>query len=423
MLLVPGRLSARTLNEKLLAEKRKEEYSKPSLVQAHSLVNAYQDGTMSVTSKNNEKALDTKRSAMPSSRPRATASHVMQSLDSLCETLGPGGRIPTHTELMRRYAASERAVREALDELQRSGRIVRRNGVGTFVASSDQPPAPLLASSRTIVAITRPDRAFFDRCMDLLFRHAEDADLSLVCQPVADANARQILTASAASKPLGFLLFGYWLAPLAERLQAEGWRVVVVGAPHADITPTFPTVYHDHNQGGYLVTRHLISLGHRRIAFARAGGNNIPHHPRWQGHQRALREARREGKEIHDTLIPEEETAAWATDSTRAAAYFQTSDAPTALISWNDHEAAKVLTALIRAGVRVPDQVSLAGYDDLPEGALVYPRLTTVDQSIGEQLRAAVDLLTRPAPLPPTHTVVFVPSLLPHESTAPLSTQ
>lgn len=327
---------------------------------------------------------------------------MVPALDALCAALGPGGRIPTHTELMRRFDASERAVREALNELQRGGRIVRRNGVGTFVAATNGDFSPT-ASGRTLIAVTRPDRSFFDRRMDLLFQHAADADLNL----------------AASSRPLGFVIFSYSLAPLAEQLQRNGQRVVIVGTPPVDVSPTVPCVYHDHNQGGYLVTRYLIALGHRRIAYASAGTGDLPRQMRWQGHQRALREARRAGVAIEDKQLPAEETTAWASNPARAAAFFAAPNAPTALIAWNDHEGARLLTTPSRAGVRVPHQVSLAGYDALPEGALVFPRLTTVDHAIGEQLRAAVDLLTRATPPPPTHTVVFVPNLLPGESTAP----
>jgi DNA-binding GntR family transcriptional regulator len=59
---------------------------------------------------------------------RNEAKRIMRELELLCETVGPGGRIPRHTELMSRYGVSQHHVIRSLEELQRQGRIVRRHG-------------------------------------------------------------------------------------------------------------------------------------------------------------------------------------------------------------------------------------------------------------------------------------------------------
>ena len=69
---------------------------------------------------------------------RIDSKELFQALEDHCASLDPGSQIPTHTELMRRFGASERAILFALDKLRHAGKIVRRNGVGTFVA---EPPA------------------------------------------------------------------------------------------------------------------------------------------------------------------------------------------------------------------------------------------------------------------------------------------
>lgn len=360
----------------------------------------------------------------PGSR-KAQNERTLRQLQELCHTLKPGDRLPLHTELMRRFGASERSVLRALDDMQRVGRLVRRPGAGTFIAEgtpqAPDRPTPASTESRTVVAITRPDGSIFDRCMELLFRYAEEAGLSLVCQPV-DGGVGSVsasLVASVANNPLGFILFDYTMAPLAQQLQEEGWRAIVIGAPPVEVTPNVPCIYNDHEYGGFLVTSHLIGLGHRRISFLLNGTGDLMRRTRWLGHQRALRMARRSDKEIQDGLLSTEETALWERDISRAADYFARPDAPTAIVAWNDHEAVKLFSLLTRAGVKVPEQVSLVGYDALPEGELIYPRLTTVDHNIGQQLRVAVDLLCRATPPPPTHSVVLVPSLVVRQSTAP----
>lgn len=349
---------------------------------------------------------------------------VVQNLDAFCASLLPGDLIPTHTELMRRFSASERAIRWALDELRREGKIIRRQGAGTFVAErpTSPPPEPLLpplvADSRTIVAIGRSDSAYFDWCLRLLVEQTTTADLSLVYRflnPITELPVQWPLEAAPAYPAKGFILFSYTLAPLAKQLQDAGYRVALVGVPPSDVTPEVPCIYSNHEQGGYLATRHLLDLGHRHIAYLET--ENFQRQQRWIGHQRAIHEAQRK-TDIVATVLMKEETLLWAKEPERTLAFFAQLDAPTGIVAWNDHEAALILSALSRAGIRVPDEVSLIGYDAMREGELVYPPLTTIDQAVDQQLSMALNLFTRPTQTV-GHTVIILPTLIRRESTAP----
>jgi DNA-binding LacI/PurR family transcriptional regulator len=356
------------------------------------------------------------RTAVGRTARRADRQRVLRALEEFCASLQPGDRIPTHTTLMRQFDASERTVQAALEILQVQGRIVRKNGVGTFVAQPDV--VSVGKTDRTLVVVARPDHSFFDRFLDLLFRYAEAGDLNLICQPVEAMDSRSLLLANTLH-PLGFLLFGYPLAPLALQLQQHGNRVVLIGAPPADVTPEVPCIYNDHEHGGYLTTMHLIELGHRRLAYAQVGMTDLLQNRRWRGHQRALGEARRMGFALETTLVSQEQTESWETRPEQAAEYFARLDAPTALVAWNDHEALRLLSTLTRAGISVPAQVSLVGYDALPKGKVSHPPLTTVDHGMRQQLVAAIDLLTRSEPVPAAHSLVFMPTLILGQSAAP----
>lgn len=362
------------------------------------------------------------------------ADQVFAELDALCASLGPGGRVPPHTELMRRFDASERAVREALDTLHRTGRITRRRGAGTFVAATGAASADdlraehdrtaalpgALATARTVVAIAPTDHSFFERSLDLLCRRAEAADLSLICKPLTTLDERALADLGhtlLASRASGFIVFSFPLEPLARQLQAGGARVVFFGTPPVDVVSApFPWVCGDQEYGGYLATNHLIELGHRRLAFVYYD-EGLQRNRRWRGHQRAIEEARRQGLDIEERVLGKE-ILIWKTDPAQAAAFFQSPGAPTGLVCWNDHVATNLIPVLHRAGVPVPGKVSVIGYDDLPEGKLVYPPLTTVDPATSQQIRLAVDLLTRQGPVPATQTL-FAPTLVSRESTAP----
>ena len=347
---------------------------------------------------------------------------VYGAIETLCDSREPGGRLPNHPELMQELRASERTVLRALDELQRAGRIIRRTGAGTFVAVS--PPTPegsvgsALMDTRTLIAITKPDNSFFNRCLELLYRHAETAGLSLVCRLIDPETQPLTVPPLGVTGPLGFVVFRYDLAPVAQQILDRGHRVVLIGAPPKDVMAGVACIHGDHEQGAYLAAQHLIQLGHTHIAFAMINEGHR-RSSRWQGHRQAIREAIRRGIGVADTNLPLDTVAEWEQDPARAGAYFRMPGAPTGLVVWNDHEAVRLLTVLTRAGISVPADVSLVGYDDLPEGSLAYPRLTTVDQGIGQQLRLALKLLTQPIPPAPTHTVLVTPTLVVRGSSAP----
>jgi DNA-binding LacI/PurR family transcriptional regulator len=362
---------------------------------------------------------------------RSDAERVLQILRDYCrKELQPGSVVPNHRELMQRFEASERSVRWALNELRRQGIIIRRQGARTYVAdpqsvvvTSANGSSPVIAArpavvmeSRTIVAIAVPDHAIFDQAMNLLVEKARVEDLSVVCHLFPGTNdvAMQSLP-PVAHEPLGYIVFRRELLGLAEALQAEGHRVVYMGTPYVNSIPQVPSVYGDQEQGGYLAARHLIDLGHRRIAFCAFG--DIQQSLRWQGHQRALREARKGGLRIDDSVLDLDDMRAWKENPALGRAIFGGPYAPTGLVVWNDHEAVMVMGQLTRLGLRVPQDVSIVGYDNLPEGEMQHPALTTVYSPMDQQLKTAINLLTRPEALLAPYQFLMQPILIPREST------
>jgi len=354
---------------------------------------------------------------------RAEADWVVRKLTDLIAGMEPGERIPKHTELMDQFQASERVVLHALSLLNDEGKIIRRNGKGTFVAERKQdenspPPGISLtaADSRTIVAIAKPDHSFFDQCMKTLFRHVESESLQLVCRLVGPRTAEEFESPSGSARPLGFIVFRHDLAPLAAQLQADGNRVVLVGAQSEEMPTDVPTVFGDHETGGELATKYLIDIGHRRIAYS----GDIPRQQsRKRGHELAIAKARKAGLVITSSFIDTAMRDEWERDPKLAAQFLRMPGAPTGITVWNDHEAAKLLAILTRAGIRVPEEVSLIGYDNVPESNRVYPALTTIDAGIPQLIRVAVDMLTGAVPPQRSRSVMVLPTLVVRDSTAP----
>lgn len=165
----------------------------------------------------------------------------------------------------------------------------------------------------------------------------------------------------------------------------------------------------DQEAGGHLATRHLISLGHRRIAHIAGPGDHTDATERRAGYERALREA---GLPVLPELVAQGDFL--ESGGLLAMNRLLDSGQPfTAVFAANDQTAFGARMAMYRRGVRVPDDVSIVGVDDLPGAAYATPPMTTVRQPIYEiGLAAASALLTllgHPVPevaVPPLELVV-----------------
>ena len=166
------------------------------------------------------------------------------------------------------------------------------------------------------------------------------------------------------------------LAP-ADLAAALGAGVPLVAVGFGDV-PGFPVVDVDNRQGGYDATRHLLEHGHRQIATLAGPAAWPSAAARLEGYRRALREA--------GAAELVERAADWGLESGRtAAARLLERDAPfTALFAHSDLIALGAIRQLRDAGLRVPDDVSVVGYDDLPVAEYVEPALTTVHQPMRE---------------------------------------
>ena len=177
------------------------------------------------------------------------------------------------------------------------------------------------------------------------------------------------------------------LAPRDEEvaaIAAAGVAAVLVDAAHPDL----PRIVSDDVAGGELATRHLIELGHERIAFvgdiADPGFGFVSSERRRQGHQRAMRAA---GLPVDPALYR-------AGPHGRTTAHRLTTELlslrrpPTAIFAASDTQALGVLEAAGFEGVSVPEDVSVVGYDDLEVAP--YVGLTTVDQGLHASGRRGV---------------------------------
>lgn len=149
------------------------------------------------------------------------------------------------------------------------------------------------------------------------------------------------------------------------------------------------SVFMDDAQAADDMTTHLINHGHRRIGFIKGHPNHMASDDRLNGYRRALSRA---GISYAAELVCD---GAFDFESgVRAAELFLAMpDRPTAIFASNDDMAAGVLAVAHDRGISLPDQLSVAGFDDTTLARTVWPPLTTIHQPMAELARTATEIL------------------------------
>jgi DNA-binding LacI/PurR family transcriptional regulator len=173
-----------------------------------------------------------------------------------------------------------------------------------------------------------------------------------------------------------------------ERIKAARIPCILVDAVH----PALPSIAVDDVGGGELATRHLVELGHRRIALI---GDTPPEfrfdwsRDRTRGFERALRQA---GIAVRPEYV-REGTRLLHVARAIAAELLSLPERPTAIFAASDTQALGVLEAARGLGIRVPQELSVVGFDDIEVAS--YVGLTTVRQPLAESGRRGAELLLR----------------------------
>ena len=148
-------------------------------------------------------------------------------------------------------------------------------------------------------------------------------------------------------------------------------------------------VVSDNHGGAVIGGRHLLELGHRRIAVVRGPSNTSTSRDRVAG----LSEVLAEGGVPLDPALVREGTFSHQSGYQHTRELLRLPDPPTAIVCGNDVVAFGALDAALSLGVRVPEDVSVLGYDDIPMAAWEVFQLTTLRQPMGDMARAAVHML------------------------------
>ena len=171
----------------------------------------------------------------------------------------------------------------------------------------------------------------------------------------------------------------------------QGFHIVAVD-PHTGPSG-MPTVDSDNFAGAVMATNHLLELGHRRIGFIGGRPDLESARLRESGFRKAMAEA---GVSVDESLV---RVGGYRTEMAEGPARQLLShpERPTAVFAANDLSAIATMAAARGLGLSVPDDLSVIGFDNVPESALASPPLTTISQPLqkmgAEALRLLVDLI------------------------------
>jgi LacI family transcriptional regulator len=220
----------------------------------------------------------------------------------------------------------------------------------------------------------------------------------------------------------------------SQLLLTRGAEGIITIDTSIDQQPTLPTVavgghqrvsnvtniILDHHRAARLVLQHLVDLGHRRIAFFRGPSSSSDSVPRWNAIQEVAAEL---NLPIHPKLVFQLENTPNTPDIgyLPAKALLAAKFPFTALFAYNDTSAMGAMVVFHKAGLSVPDDVSVVGFDDIAFSSFTIPPLTTVHQPLLEMGTVAaqtlLDRIEDRAPFIPE--IALAPELIIRESTGP----
>jgi len=269
-------------------------------------------------------------------------------------------------------------------------RVIREHGY-----SANRSARSLSAGRTGLVGVLVPlvYPAYFSAILSGAAEALQEQDLRLVLSPTDHQHDREVTLLD----PLMNGLTDGALIVLPEessdelaQLLNQGYNFVVVD-PLERLAASIPSVSAAHAAGADEAMRHLLSLGHRRIGAVTGPNGWVATEERRRGYHAALAFA----GILPDPALELEADFEIKGGARAGGALLDLPEPPTAIFAFNDNTAIGVLQAARARGVRVPEDLSVVGFDDVEHATIVTPTLTTVRQPLAEMGRTAVSLLVR----------------------------
>lgn len=304
----------------------------------------------------------------------------------------PAELLPSERELALRFGAERGTVRKALEMLVDSGLVEKRAGVGTRVIGSGEKPFDGPAKGRVLGFIMADDASASRRLTQPyyadLFYHLEDACKENDCQLIYSSAAQESDLSSFLSSHdfLSVVFVTHIPDAYIKQAQDRGIPTILVNEQH----PGKFSISYDSADGAYQAMRYLIEAGHRRIAIITGPSHFYTSDEKMSGCYKAA-------AEFGIPLSPENIAAGnWEYQGGYSCIHqlFEKrgkAERPTAVFAFNDMMCIGAVNALREMGYRIPEDVSVVGFDNMEQLQFCEPDLTTVDANTSAMARLIVE--------------------------------
>ncbi len=306
-----------------------------------------------------------------------------------------GAKIPGERELAKMFKTNHATVNKAISLLVQEGYLYREQGRGTFVANLKVKPKQ---GRVKIIGVIVPaiDSGIYPKLLKGIYDGADEFGYNvLLCNDKNSFEKQYFYVRSL----LKYDVDGVILVPVQKSRTTSGnikalkklikhkVKVVLVDRYIKEIETDY--VISDNFQATYKLTNYLIKLGHRRIGFIREAITTTVEE-RVEGYKKALIDNK---IKVDPRLIVGSGRINGRIGYVYTKKLLSLSNPPTAIMCINDLVAAGAIKALSEEGIKVPDQISITGFDDLDFAKNLVPPLTTVKQPIYEMGKEAIKLL------------------------------
>jgi DNA-binding LacI/PurR family transcriptional regulator len=287
------------------------------------------------------------------------------------------GMLPSEKELCARFGVERNTIRKSLQLLVNEKRIVRRPGLGTeLVRPAEEGDTERLGN--LVLLITQVDylntgkgESFHHKLIHSLGQRLGELGCNMLFKPVYKSEDFSELIRGIS--PRGIIFDSYNQNDYYSKIVRSGLPSISFNR----YTPLMTSVVSDNFGGAYEVVKRLFDAGHRRIAFILGKQSYYSCEERLRGVRQLYAE---QGMKFDEARVFEGD---WLFGSGLEAASrilgMEKAERPTAVFAFNDDMAYGCYSALLRHGLRVPDDISIAGFDKSNRFSQMFPPITTVD--------------------------------------------
>ncbi|MCD9020878.1 GntR family transcriptional regulator [Cohnella silvisoli] len=335
----------------------------------------------------------------------------------------PGDKLPSENELAEQFSLSRQTVRQSIGELVQEGWLTREQGKGTFVSrlSADRRSS---SGNRTVGIITTSisdyifpsivrgvEAALKNKGYRLLLSstdHRKDRERESLEMMLSHSVCGLIVepTKSAEGNPN----FDNYLA-----IEDHGIPMLMINESYPDLE--YPSVRVDDDAGGLMAANYVLELGHRRVAgFFKT--DDLQGVRRMKGFIRACREYHLPADA--STIIRYSTEDKGERPQSMLRELLTSESPPTAIVCYNDQLAVSLLDTIRDLGLRIPEDLSIIGYDDSFLATATEIKLTTIEHpksALGEKAATLLIEQLEKGTIPPNKETLYPPKLIVRQST------